>query len=105
MMMTTTDHHTLPVQRRFGRAARLSLLFALLILLASTVQVVYRAFLPSDGWLSEEDLGGAYWEYHVNLAGAVSASKLVIKWLAWKAGRWRMPMNPGRPLTGKPSKG
>lgn len=68
-----TSNPAMTDQRRFGRAARLSLLFALLILLASTAQVVYRAFLPTDGWLSEEDLGGAYWEYHVNLAGAVSA--------------------------------
>jgi len=72
----TIEHPSLPAQKRFTRAARLSLLFAVIILLASTAQVVYRALLPTDGWLSIQDLDSTYWEYHVNLAGAVSALQL-----------------------------
>ena len=60
-------------KRRFDRAARLSLVFALLILLASTAQLVYRYFLPTDGWLSvTDDLNSAELLYYANLVGAPS---------------------------------
>ena len=57
---------------RFGRAARVSLAFALIILLASAAQVLYRYFLPNDGWWAGGDLDGVYWEYYGNLVGVGS---------------------------------
>ncbi len=60
-------------KRRFDRPARLSLVFALLILLASTAQLVYRYFLPTDGWLSvSDDLNSAELLYYADLVGAPS---------------------------------
>ena len=60
-------------ERRFDRAAMLSLAFALLILLTSTAQLVYRYFLPTDGWLfTADDLGAADLLYYADLVGAPS---------------------------------
>ena len=59
--------------RRFDRAAMLTLVFALLILLTSTAQLIYRYFLPTDGWLSvTDDLNSAELLYSANLVGAPS---------------------------------
>jgi len=59
--------------RRFDRAAMLTLVFALLILLTSTAQLIYRYFLPTDGWLSvTDDLNSAELLYFANLVGAPS---------------------------------
>lgn len=63
-----TRHH----RPRLGRAARISLVFAIAILLISAAQVTYRYFLPTDGWLSGESLVSGEWEYFNNLAGAAS---------------------------------
>jgi len=60
-------------KRRFDRAAGLSLAFALLILLTSTAQLIYRYFLPTDGWLSvSDDLNSAELLYYADLVGAPS---------------------------------
>ncbi len=70
------DDATLPKrrnERRFDRAARFSLTFALLILLTSMGQLVYRYFLPTDGWLViTDDLGAADLLYFADLVGAPS---------------------------------
>ena len=58
---------------RYSRATRFALAFSLAILLGSAIQVAYRFFLPTDGWWSEEDLDGTYWDYYGNLVGADSA--------------------------------
>ena len=59
--------------RRFDRAAGLSLAFAVLILLASTAQLVYRYFLPTDGWyIVNDELSTANFLYFANLVGAPS---------------------------------
>ena len=61
-------------EKRFGRAALFSLAFAALILLTSAGQLVYRYFLPTDGWLvTADDLGAADLLYYANLVGAPSA--------------------------------
>lgn len=71
------DHATRPSAqngRRFDRAATLALVFALLILLTSTAQLIYRYFLPTDGWLSvADDLNSAELLYFANLVGALRA--------------------------------
>jgi hypothetical protein len=60
-------------KRRFGGAAGFSLAFAVLILLTSAGQLVYRYFLPTDGWLvTADDLGAADLLYFTNLVGAPS---------------------------------
>ncbi len=60
-------------EQRFGRAARLSLAFALVILLTSAAQLIYRYFLPTDGWLfTADDLGAADLLYYANLVNAPS---------------------------------
>ena len=60
-------------ERRFDRAATLSLVFALLILIASAAQLAYRYSLPTDGWLIiTDDLGAADLLYYDNLVGAPS---------------------------------
>jgi len=59
--------------KRFGRAALFSLAFAVLILLASAGQIVYRYLLPTDGWLvTADDLGTAELFYYANLVGEAS---------------------------------
>ena len=59
--------------RRFDRAAGLSLAFAVLILLASTAQLVYRYFLPTDGWyIVNDELSTANFLYFANLVGVPS---------------------------------
>jgi len=59
--------------KRFGRAALFSLAFAVLILLASAGQIVYRYLLPTDGWLvTADDLGTAELFYYANLVGEPS---------------------------------
>jgi uncharacterized membrane protein YwzB len=59
--------------QRFGRAARLSLAFALVILLLSAAQLIYRSFLPTDGWLfTADELGTADLLYYANLVNAPS---------------------------------
>ncbi len=59
--------------RRFDRPAVLSLAFAVLILLASTAQLVYRTFLPTDGWYyTSDELSTANLLYLTNLVGAPS---------------------------------
>ncbi len=60
-------------KRRFSGAAGFSLAFAALILLTSAGQLVYRYFLPTDGWLfTADDLGTADLLYYANLVGAPS---------------------------------
>jgi hypothetical protein len=56
---------------RFGRAAWLTLLFVLLLVGVSTAQLIYRYFLPTDGWAF---IGGIDNElvYYANLVGAPS---------------------------------
>ena len=74
-MDTTTNHESTPPKRRMshlGRGPRLTLLFAVLLMAASAAQVFYRYTLPTDGWSSEEDLDGVYWDYYANLVGAGS---------------------------------
>ena len=59
--------------RRFGRSAGLSLAFAVLILLTSTAQLVYRYFLPTDGWYYVTDeQSTSNFLYFANLVGAPS---------------------------------
>ena len=60
---------------RYSRATRFALAFSLAILLGSAIQVAYRFFLPTDGWWTEEDLDGTYWDYYSNLVGADPAMK------------------------------
>ena len=60
-------------EQRFGRAARLSLAFALVILLTSAAQLIYRYFLPTDGWLfTADELSTADLLYYANLVNAPS---------------------------------
>ena len=60
-------------KRGFGGAAGFSLAFAALILLTSAAQLIYRYFLPTDGWLfTADDLGTADLLYYANLVGAPS---------------------------------
>ncbi len=74
-MNSTTNHESMAPNRRMahlGRGPRLTLLFAVLLMAASLAQVIYRYTLPTDGWYSEENPDGAYWEYYANLTGAES---------------------------------
>jgi len=63
---------TAPPAARFDRAARLSLVFALLIMVTSAAQAAYRFSLPSDGWLSGQYPESDNFEYNGNLVGATS---------------------------------
>ena len=72
-MYDGTTHAMGQQDKRFGRAALFSLAFAALILLTSAGQLVYRYFLPTDGWLfTTDDLGAADLLYYANLVGAPS---------------------------------
>ena len=48
---------------RFDRGARLTLFFAMALLLFSLTLLVYRLFLPTDGWISQEPEGFASYGY------------------------------------------
>jgi ABC-type multidrug transport system fused ATPase/permease subunit len=48
---------------RFDRGARLTLVFVIALLLYSTILLVYRFFLPTDGWISQEPSGEGTWGY------------------------------------------
>ena len=49
------------------------MLAAVLVLLLSTGQIVYRLTLPTDGWnVVPEGIEGANWMYFQNLVGAAS---------------------------------
>ena len=55
---------------RFDRGARLTLLFAVVLLTLSIAQLLYRFTLPTDGWeVYTKDIEPATWIYHVNLVG------------------------------------
>jgi len=56
----TTDR-----QRHFDRGARLTLAFALILILASAAQLAYRFTLPTDGWavISEDLSDDSHWVY------------------------------------------
>ena len=72
-MNESATHSREQNDRRFGRSAGLSLAFAVFILLASTGQLVYRYFLPTDGWYYVTDeLSTANLLYFANLVGAPS---------------------------------
>ena len=72
-MYDGTTHAMGQQDKRFDRAALFSLAFAALILLTSAGQLVYRYFLPTDGWLfTTDDLGAADLLYYANLVGAPS---------------------------------
>ncbi len=58
---------------RLNRGAWLALAFALLIVGVSTAQIVYRYFLPTDGWNgTENEISSAEWIAWLNLVGAPS---------------------------------
>ncbi len=58
---------------RTNRAAVLTVTFVLLLLGLSTVQLVYRYFLPTDGWfVGEAEIDSTQLEYYVDIVGAPS---------------------------------
>jgi len=60
-------------EKHFDRGARLTLAFALGIILLSTVQTAYRFTLPTDGWsVIFGNLSDSTWLYVDNLVGAPS---------------------------------
>ncbi len=61
---------------RTNRAAVLTLAFTLALLSLSTIQVVYRYFLPTDGWASiESEIASSELIYYLNLVGEPSRLK------------------------------
>ena len=73
MVKGATPVTSAPNERRFDRGAWLTLGFALLLLLLSTAQLLYRATLPTDGWeIYTTDIEPADWVYDSNLVGASS---------------------------------
>lgn len=59
--------------RRFSPGAWLALLFATLIIGTSTAQVIYRFFLPTDGWaVTGNEVDSPEWLYYLNLVGTPS---------------------------------
>jgi hypothetical protein len=58
---------------RFDRGAKLTLVFAAVLLALSIAQLLYRFTLPTDGWaVYTEDIEEASWMYYQNLVGAAS---------------------------------
>ena len=58
---------------RFNRGAKLTLVFAAVLLVASIAQLLYRYTLATDGWsIYTMDVEEANWLYDLNLAGAAS---------------------------------
>jgi hypothetical protein len=58
-------------QSRFGRAARLTLLFVMVLIGLSFAQLIYRYFLPTDGWALIGSVDNEL-VYYANLVGAPS---------------------------------
>lgn len=60
-------------ENRFPLSARLALLFSLALVLGSSAQLLYRFFLPTDGWsIYTTELENPDWIYDRNLVGAQS---------------------------------
>ena len=58
---------------RFNRGAMLVAAIALVLILGSVAQIVYRYTLPTDGWaVLTEDVSDTNWLYYQNLVGATS---------------------------------
>jgi MFS family permease len=58
---------------RFNRGAMLVAAIALVLILGSVAQIVYRYTLPTDGWaVLTEDVSDTNWLYYRNLVGATS---------------------------------
>lgn len=62
-------------ERNFDRGAVLTLAIALILIVLSATQLIYRLTLPTDGWavISTDDIDNSSWVYWENLANYSSA--------------------------------